>query len=330
MKKIAGMMWQRLALIRNLTYDAKRYLSHSASQWKQYSDAQLQARLLQKAHSIEKGLAMPEVRPGFGVAPLLELYDLLAQYEQRRMDQGHVSYHSARHAIAAYFQFHTDRGLVTPTDVEGLKALSAPQVDPALGGSRTEHRHSLQNMARGDFLSLVHARASVRTFDQTPPDLNTVREAIAIAGRSPSVCNRQGARVSIVSDPEKLKAVLEIQGGNRGFSHEIPLTLIVTCKLGVFRGARERNQGWIDGGLFSMSLLYALTYVGLGTCPLNWSATAKQDMRLRSTLDLPADENVIMLIAVGQWKDEFQVASSARLPVTHLISRTYGDIAERA
>jgi nitroreductase len=156
-------------------------------------------------------------------------------------------------------------------------------------------------------------------FAEGPVNSEAIRSAVALALRSPSVCNRQSARVRYLTDRSLLEKVLTVQGGNRGFGHQIPGVLVVTSYLGVFRGARERNQCWIDGGLFAMSLLYALTYGGVGSCPLNWSSDAAQDKALRELLGLPRDEVVIMLIAVGHLPENYRVASSPRMVLEEVL-----------
>jgi nitroreductase len=322
-KNILRLFWLYGALLFNVFYDLNRYFFNSASNARRMNDDQLKARLLQKGHSIEKGLALPVVRPGFGAVPLKELYDLLHMYEERDLPRDDVAYLSARNAISSYISFHQERGGDVPQELAFVHGLALSSHDPSVGGYVTLKADDIRQAAIGDFNSLVHARHSTRMFASTKPDLRHIEEAIRIAGRSPSVCNRQGGRVRLVSDKTLLTNILTLQGGNRGFTDEIPVVMVVTCYIGLFRGARERNQCWIDGGLFAMSLLYALAYKGLGACPLNWSANYKQDMKLRRLIDIPSDEAVIMLVAVGNLRDEYRVASSARVPYSSVLARIY-------
>ena len=57
----------------------------------------------------------------------------------------------------------------------------------------------------------------------------------------------------------------------------------------------ERNQGWIDGGMFAMSLIYAFHALGIGTCCLNWAVDSRTDRTLRSVVSMPDHEAVIMM-----------------------------------
>ena len=61
-----------LALI-NYALDCHDYLLHSATLFPHKNQAVCRARLIKKYHSIEKGLALPSPRPGFGRAKAFEL-----------------------------------------------------------------------------------------------------------------------------------------------------------------------------------------------------------------------------------------------------------------
>ncbi|MGH2182869.1 nitroreductase family protein, partial [Enterococcus faecalis] len=124
------------------------------------------------------------------------------------------------------------------------------------------------NRKEVDFKYLALNRYSIRDYDSSDVDLGMLNEAIEIALKSPSVCNRQSARVYVINDKKEIKELLNIQGGFNGY--ELPPCLIlVTCDIQDFIDISERNQPYIDGGIFAMSLIYALEYQGFATCTLN-------------------------------------------------------------
>lgn len=323
MKTKLRLIWQYAKMIRNFVYDLNRYYGSAASEAKTMSDVQLAARLLQKAHSIEKGLAMPNVRPGFGVKPLKELRMLIQEYERRKISTQRIEYKNARHAIGAYIEFHSRLGSQIPVELSYVHEIADVPHNPQTGGCIPVEASAIKSAAKGDFSSLLSARRSTRVFSPGLPDEGAIREAIEMAGRSPSVCNRQGGRARWITNPKLLSEVLELQGGNRGFGNQVPSVILITCYQGLFRGARERNQCWIDGGLFAMTLMYALVFKGFGTCPLNWSSDHKQDKKLRGLLSLPDDEVVIMLLAVGGIPESYSIATSARIGVEQLMPNVY-------
>lgn len=264
---------------------------------------------------------MPHVRPGFGSAAFSELHILVREAILRRWAEDAVGLRMARSAADTYVRYHEKVGAEIPPTLAYVHEIAngATSVTPHSAVLHLSRQHIVAS-ARGDFANLVAARHSTRMFSAEPVDQALLEESVAHALRTPSVCNRQGGRVYILRDPEALHEALEIQGGTRGFSEEIRTLLIVTCSLEVFRGGRERNQAWVDGGLFAMTLIYALTYVGLGSCPLNWSSSPRQDRKLRHLLELPEEEIIIMMIAVGHLLPEFTVAASPRRPLSEVLS----------
>src|SRR5690606_37048856 len=99
--------------------------------------------------------------------------------------------------------------------------------------------------------------------------------------------------------------VLKHQNGNSGFGQDADKVLIITAELMDFRGPRERNQAYIDGGMFSMSLMYALHSLGVGTCALNLSLNYNDELKLKKVAKIPESEVTIMMMALGRFPDEF-------------------------
>lgn len=299
-------------------YDFGRYMHWSASGAKPLTDDQLVARLFKNAHSIEKALALPSIRPGFGEKALTELLSNMREFEVRFSGRSNAAYVKAQSAISSYLAHHQNVGHRLP---EGLAHSLEARLPKTIGGSTVRLlRDDVTKRAQGDFASLVGSRHSTRMFAAEPAPTDSIEKAVGLALRTPSVCNRQGSRVHVLRDPDLLRRVLELQGGARGFKDEVTTVLVVTCALSIFKGGRERNQVWIDGGLFAMTLIYSLHYLGLGTCPLNWSADRSQDKRLREIINLPSSENVVLMLAVGTLRDEYSVAQSPRRPLTAVMS----------
>jgi hypothetical protein len=48
---------------------------------------------------------------------------------------------------------------------------------------------------------------------------------------------------------------LSYQNGNSGFGHTVPALFVITSDMRIFEKSGERNQGWVDGGLFAMALV---------------------------------------------------------------------------
>jgi nitroreductase len=281
----------------------------------------LKTQIIKSYHRIEKGLALQTPRPGFGADAVALLLDDLALYLSRH-GADWTSW-AALQVLDEYCRFSAAHGV----DSRAVAARSAvlreralpPASTPALGGTMAASRARVWAAARLPFADFVRHRYSVRQFAATPVDRSQIEEAVRQAQFAPSVCNREAGQVYIVGTPERAKALLAHQNGNRGFGERAGALLVVTARQAAFHTVGERYQGWIDGGLFAMTLVYALHAQGLGTCCLNWSVEPAADRAFKLAAGLPQDDLVIMLLAVGHLPDDFSVARSARRPLHEVL-----------
>jgi nitroreductase len=303
-------------------YDRRRYRSFSNKLWADpsiLSFEEIESDIFFLSHAIEKGLSLDKRRIGFGKEKSRTLINLLNKYMERGFPKDSTCFKNAVAALAEYQQFQKENGVNDIQYVE--KFLSSVEVsEPSVGGTLTISRSKLMEEANGDFLSLSKCRHSIRSFSEKPVELELIKKAIELAQSSPSVCNRQATRIHVLVCRKLIERVLSIQGGATGFDESIDKLIIVTSCLRAFRGSIERNQAFVDGGMYSMNLLFALHYLGLGACSLNWDKSKKQDLKLRSLLGIPDDENVILMIAIGNLKEEFRVAVSLRKPLEDVLT----------
>ena len=159
----------------------------------------------------------------------------------------------------------------------------------------------------------------MRQFSDEAVTKDVLQNAIRIAQKTPSVCNRQSSKVWVVLNKETIRQVLDIGGGAAGFGEQIQAVLIVTSDLTSFISAGERYQCWIDGGMFAMSLIYALHSKGIVSCCMNWSKEYSVDTQLRKVLKIHQSGNIIMLIGVGYPRDSYSVSKSARKPIHEVV-----------
>ncbi len=141
-----------------------------------------------------------------------------------------------------------------------------------------------------------------------------------MARHTPSVCNRQPWHVHAYHDNAIKQKLLNLQGGNNGFGHTSDWVLVVTSNLSSFLNVKERFEVYIDGGLFSMSLMYAFQDIGLGTCALNWCAKPSKDKKVRRLIKIAEEEEIIMLIAVGHFNENVQAAYSEKRSISEIIT----------
>ena len=105
-----------------------------------------------------------------------------------------------------------------------------------------------------------------------------------------------------------------IQKGNRGFGNKAPVWLLITQEQGAYKHD-ETCMAFVDAGIFTMNLLYALHYYKLAACTLNAQMNDKQEKVLRQLLNLPSSEIPAVFITVGIPPKRFMVARSQLLDV---------------
>lgn len=277
---------------------------------------QLQAKLLFYYHKIEKGLCMPGRKRLFALDVVPRVIGLLETWESQGNSRQDPIYLGAISSLRAYGELIRESGLDPSRQI-------LPVVDLFLASRQPSPAEQVTPIAISDqqvealvdypqFRALCETRRSFRDFrDQPVPEL-LLRQAVELAQLSPSACNRQPCRAYVVTAPELKQRLLSCQNGNAGFGHLAPVVLAISADMTHFFGATERHQPYVDGGLFSMSMLYALQVQGLVSCCLNWCVTPEVDARAHKLLGLPDSERIIMLMLAGYPPEQTLVPKSHR------------------
>ncbi|CAM4232433.1 polysaccharide pyruvyl transferase family protein [Bordetella muralis] len=281
-------------------------------------------RLMYSAHSIEKGLSHANFRAGFGKTAIERLANGTRQWLAMNNSIDDPFFKSAISVMYSYFERHRQINF----DVSHFHQQFSPAVqkmiaeaDNIYGGvaPAAANREPIINAGEDrTFIDVVYSRRSVREFTDAKVEIADIRRAVQIASQAPSVCNRQGPRVHHFSDPEQIRALVDLQKGFGGYSKP-PILLLVTCDLTAFFLAKERNQAFVDGGLFLMGLLLGLEQVGLGACPLNTTMDADREDAIRKVSRISEDEVLISFVAVGHYDSQVLVPRSVRYSVEHLL-----------
>lgn len=308
-----------LALLENYSYDFFRFMRASSSLELAHNKTQLLAWIDADAHKLEKGLSLSAPRAGFGKGVAERLVREILTFKDKF--GSHDSLETAIDVLAQYVEFNQKHEVVYEAlfhDIEALHKLRSHY--KSLGGCDEYTKAQWLEQSQFDLESFVKSRRSIRHFADKPVDLSLIEKAVSMAMHTPTVCNRQAVKAHAYLEPASIQKVLACQQGNSGFGNQAKAALVVTVDRESFFTAAERNQCWIDGGLFSMSLVYALHALGLGACCLNWSADKTQDLGLRKVVNFKESEAVIMMIAVGHLPDQFKVAKSSRKQLQHFLS----------
>ena len=288
--------------VRAFLRDWRRFRRHAGALHLDRREAAL-AEIVMGYHVLEKGLTMPRRRPGFGRPAALNLARLVEAFEKK-----HGTDPQAVHAAAVLRAY---RELHAAEEMPRLDAFLAAR--PAVPAAVEPHVRREDFFAAKDapFPAFAASRHCVRHF-AGPVPREKIERAIAVAMTAPSACNRQHARVHVVDSPALRDRLFAMQGGTRGFGQDADKVLVVSADLSAVRWAWERHDAFTNGGIFALNLCYALHHEGVAACILHWSVPPRADAAARKLLDLPASEEIVLLVACGAPPDEFDVPASPR------------------
>lgn len=294
--------------------DGIRFLRYSHLAKKCAGQRLLESKLWAQAHVIEKGMSLPDIRLGYGQSGINTLFSFMDDYLAQGLNCDARAYQNAIAVLHSYVGFHVQHD----HDVSALEKRLAGYKKPCeqLGSGIVEYsKEKYRELAQGSFVDFSTSRHSVRSFGEGPVDEQLVRQALELARKSPSACNRQCWGVTWVRSQEKKEALLAIQNGSRGFGTTADSFLVISGDLNSSFGLGERRQVYVDCSLYAMCLMNALHYIGVGVCPLNWFVLPQQDKRLRAVLNLSGSHDIVLILAIGNLPKNVVVAKSVRKSV---------------
>jgi len=284
------------------------------------SQSQLTSRLIFSSHSLEKSLSSDNFQIGHSFMVVRMLVDLLNIYKENQYDKKHLAYINTLSVIKAFYDRHC--GTEYSKEIKLILGNWLPIIRSTrsiIGGADKILIKEKANNSKKNFKDLAEGRFAVRSYSKKPVDKSDIEDVIQIATKTPTACNRQSVRVHVIYNKNLISRVLEIQGGMEHY--EIPpVLLFIAADDNSYIGANERNQGYIDGGLFSMSILYALEYKKLAGCPLHAMFETERDLMIRGLLDIPDNEKLITFIAIGHFRKINNVCRSFRYPINYIMS----------
>ncbi len=282
----------------------------------------LQAYIIRLYHGIEVGLSYPDPKPGFGMKTVKRLLNELEKFEKKFGFDYYAKI--ALNVLFQYVEFNKQLGLEITELNDRLKRLES-KVPETLkkdkrGGYERLNRGNIFDPVKTDFESVIRTRHSFRQYTSKPVEIELLERAVKLAMRSPSACNRQQARVFVLDDKKVRDKVLKVQNNQRGWRDQPDRILLVTSSVEYYGQSRERYAAYIDGGLFAMSLVWALHSLGIGTCCLNLNLDKRGIKKLKKSAGLSQSDVPIMLIAAGQLPELNNVAVSTRRDVNEVLT----------
>ncbi|MCM8542652.1 MAG: nitroreductase family protein [Lentisphaeraceae bacterium] len=150
-----------------------------------------------------------------------------------------------------------------------------------------------------DILDIIKKRRSIRRFKQEVLKREDLLTLIEVACFAHSVCNRQSLRYMIIMDREKVKNVFEnsslglVAKGEEGLTDE---TQAPTAYILITAQGSPSHIDYADAGSSYQNMGLVAMQLNLG---LFWLHAFASDI-LHETLNVPEDQTIISIIAVGR------------------------------
>ena len=307
------------AAIKTMKYDLTRYIKY-AGVFHPDTKENLVARIIHTYHGLEKGLTMPNRKFNFGHEVVLSLVELIKCYTTKYgMPEGQVAH--AIGILKAYLEMHKEYDGKDSTNFWcAIHKVTDdyPSIEPAIQphvSSEEFYKH-----VSSDFARFAKSRHTLRHYTGHVSE-DEIKNAVELAMTAPSACNRQPVRVHCVCDKEKIKKILALQSGNRGFGKDADKVIIISGDLADVCWVDERYDTYTNCGIFIMNLCYSLFYYKIAHCVLNWSICVDpaKDKQLHELVGIPDSEVVAAMITCGKTPDEVDVAESPKKDISEIL-----------
>ena len=264
-----------------------------------------------RTHAIEKGLSSGSVKVGFGKPKVLSLLRDFQRYLSIGGSKDFVS--ESCSVINKYVIFNEKLGadMRTVKD-EFMDFCQRNNINPInKAGIYLLNKKDTEEKLKSSFNVFSQSRYSVRDFGADKISLNSIERALSMAEKTPSACNRQSWRIYVYSNEALRNKMFSLQGGCKGFWQDMQYAILVCGDIRRYN-INELSQVYVDGGIYTMNLLYALHFEGVASIPLTMGHKQKTIKKIKREMDIPENEIPVLLIGVGSYKDKYKVAVSVR------------------
>lgn len=323
-KKFIKLIIDKTRMLPEFLCDYWGYKKYNYNGLRKQTFSSFESMILRQTHIIEKGLSLEKPRVGFGEAKINDLFEMMSNYKNAGFPVDAYVYQHAVQVLFYYMKTQKALGYTNSALFGKIESIINRFSDEVKGSSiinaNVIEKTTLNELPlRGDYKDFSESRHSVRQFSSKEIDINDVKKAIKIAQKSPSACNRQATKVYFYANDETNKKIGDLIAGNTGFESAVNKYLVITGNVSSFYDTFERNQLYVEGGIFALALVEALHYYKIGSCILQNGEYHKKNKRFKKICgNIPDNERIILFIAIGYYKDEFTYAVSKRKPLEEI------------
>ena len=288
-----------------------------------YEDSyeKIELKIILDSHSLEKGLLHKEFRYKYGQK---RVKDLISNLNTDYIDNNNNSQLLAAYQVLCdYYDIHKKNNEDISLYFNELDYTKFKKILIKEGFNKHSiidySNNELFEKSNSNFYAFSMSRKSVRHYTGEAISLDVIDKVIELTKYAPSVCNRQPNSIYYLDDKNKIDKLLDLQEGFSGFTDNVSQILVVVSDVSYFSTIGERNQMYVDGGIFLMNLLYSLHYYKIGACTANWSKEYNVDRAGNKLLNLSGQKKIIAIVPIGVVNDKVRVTLSLRRSIDEIL-----------
>ncbi len=285
---------------------------------KLFNKSYLESRMLVVAHSLEKGMGLPDIKKGFGVKKAKNLCQYIEKYIVQNPDSSNFALLESIGILKEYARFQKSMH-ITIDDIQKsldniLNSMSESQIyeiSKLKCGIYWQDKISLKQGVNIDFERFASSRHSARVYSSQEVTRADISEAVRLANYAPSACNRQPCKVYCALGKDSASKLEELLTGNKAFTSTVSNFVVVTCDRAYFAGD-EQYQWYINGGIYLSYLVLALHSLGIGSCIMQWFEFSRNEKRIKHLFDISASEAIVGICCLGYYPESMKCICAQR------------------
>lgn len=291
-------------------HDAKVFSKYNLDSM--YETTGYEYDILLKVHSLEKGFAMPELRP-FGFKKAGELVDILMFAKKNGFKSFSVN---LGESILFNWVNLFDEMKWKKDDFDYIKAKEfvSKYVEAPIYEAGCMHKNYVE-CTDFNYEEFLHARHTFRDYEERILSDEDVEFCVTQALNVPSACNRQMCKIYDISAAQSKKTLLDIGLGISGISVDNAHFFLITYDMAAFSSFGERNQGYFNAGILALQFVQTLQYRGIGSCFLQFTKDVKAEEQLKNILGIPKSERIAIILSAGYIKTDNIIPASVKKPL---------------
>ena len=280
----------------------------------------LEYDMLFEIHKLEKGFAVINNQRPFGLDKVKRIIRNINEYEKNNFDVS-FAYNLAYSSLEEYIKFYEDKNWIDREEYKFVKDYmnkSKKYNYIPVGAFDYKKVDFIDELEKINFDKLLTTRRSVRNFSVKELEKKDIKKAIEMTLKTPTACNRQMCKIYYIKSNDNKKVVEKYAQGLGLFDLTNANYFVITFDISANHFIGERNQGWFNSGLVTMNFVNALHSLGIGSCPIQFGNSFKEEQNFKKLLKIPNCERIGVIITAGYYDEISRIPYSTRKPIEEI------------